>query len=88
MLTDEHYRAREMVLRLTNAAGHELPSIGLVPKFSRSRPPVPESGPPLGAHTRALVAEAVERAGLDYADLRERGILADSAARAHGQARV
>ena len=88
MLTDEHYRAREMVLRLTNAAGHELPSIGLVPKFSRSRPPVPEPGPPLGAHTHGLVADAVGRAGLDYADLRERGILADAAVRAHGQARV
>jgi hypothetical protein len=34
------------------------------------------------------VADAVGRAGLDYADLRERGILADAATRAHGQARV
>lgn len=81
MLTDEQYLARDMVLRLTNAAGHEVPSIGLVPKFSRSGPPVPEPGPPLGAHTRALLADAVERAGLDYDELRSRGVLADDPVR-------
>ncbi|HEX2895233.1 MAG TPA: CoA transferase [Marmoricola sp.] len=84
MLSDDHYRAREMVLELINAAGHRLPSIGLVPKFSRSRPRVPEPGPVLGRHTRGLLAGAVERAGLDYDELRDRGTLADVEEWVHG----
>ncbi|MEZ0579410.1 CaiB/BaiF CoA transferase family protein [Nocardioides sp. MH1] len=61
MLEDEHYRAREMVLHLTNAAGHLVPSAGIVPKFSRSRPDVPVPGPALGAHDD-LLASARRRA--------------------------
>ncbi|TIC86790.1 CoA transferase [Nocardioides sp. GY 10113] len=77
MLADPHYRAREMVLHLTNAAGHEVPSTGLVPKFSRSTPPVPRPGPPLGADTRDVLADAVARAGLDYAALLAAGTIAE-----------
>lgn len=79
MLADPHYRAREMVLRLTNAAGREVPSAGVVPKFSRSVPSVPQPGPPLGAHTRALLTDAARRGGLDVDVLLSRGVLADSA---------
>ncbi|GAA3805187.1 CoA transferase [Nocardioides panacisoli] len=77
MLEDEHYRARDMVLHLTNAAGLDVPSIGLVPKFSRSRPDVPRPGPRLGADTR-LLADAVRRAGLDYEALAVAGTLAEA----------
>lgn len=79
MLTDEHYAAREMVLELTNAAGHVLPSTGLVPKFSRSVPSVPSPGPTLGSATADRLRGAVERAGLDYDALRAAGVIQDDA---------
>ncbi|GAA4811575.1 CaiB/BaiF CoA transferase family protein [Nocardioides caeni] len=79
MLDDEHYRAREMILRLTNAAGHAVPSAGVVPKFSRSRPDVPTPGPPLGADTRAVLADAIAGAGLDYDALVAAGVIAEGA---------
>ncbi|HWJ80761.1 MAG TPA: CoA transferase [Nocardioides sp.] len=78
MLEDEHYRARDMVLELTNAAGLQVPSIGLVPKFSRTPPATPRPGPPLGSDT-SLVADAVHRAGLDYAALAAAGTIAEVA---------
>ncbi|HWI42957.1 MAG TPA: CoA transferase [Nocardioides sp.] len=78
MLTDEHYRARDMVLELTNAAGHQVPSTGLVPKFSRSLPDVPRPGPVLGADSH-LLADAVRRAGLDLDALVAAGLIAGRA---------
>ncbi|MCC5578131.1 CoA transferase [Microtetraspora sp. AC03309] len=57
MLADPHYAAREMVVRLTNAAGLEVPAAGVVPKFSRTPGSVPAPGPALGAHTRAALAD-------------------------------
>jgi formyl-CoA transferase len=51
ILDDPHYAAREMVVRVVNAAGRSLPAAGVVPKFSRTRPAPPVAGPPLGAHT-------------------------------------
>lgn len=77
MLTDEHYRARDMVLELTNAAGHRVPSTGLVPKFSRSLPDVPRPGPELGADSH-LLADAVRRAGLDLEALVAAGLVQGS----------
>lgn len=79
MLEDEHYRARDMILELTNAAGRQVPSAGVVPKFSRTRPAVPEPGPPLGADTRAVLAKAVADAGLDYDALVAAGVIAEEA---------
>lgn len=57
MLTDPHYAAREMVLRLVNRAGLEVPATGIVPKLSRTPGGVRRPGPPLGGDTRAALAE-------------------------------
>ena len=70
MLADPHYAAREMVVRLVNAAGRSLPAVGVVPKFSRTRPGVPVAGPRLGEHTDEILqtlagATAAELAALD-----------------------
>lgn len=82
MLDDEHYRARDMILHLTNAAGHAVPSAGVVPKFSRSRPDVPTPGPTLGADTRDVLARAVKEAGLDYDALVASGVISEEGATA------
>lgn len=79
MLEDEHYRARDMILELTNAAGHLVPSAGVVPKFGRSAPAVPRPGPTLGSDTRAVLARAVADAGLDYDALVAAGVIAEEA---------
>jgi len=51
MLADDHYAARDMVLRRTNRDGIEVPMTGIVPKFSRTPGDVGSAGPALGEHT-------------------------------------
>jgi formyl-CoA transferase/succinyl-CoA--D-citramalate CoA-transferase len=55
MLADPHYAARDMIVRVVNAAGRSLPAAGVVPKFSRSRPDAPVAGPPLGRDTDEIL---------------------------------
>ncbi len=54
MLADEHYAAREMVLRATARAGFDLPMAGVVPRFSRTPGTVRDVGPALGEHDRSV----------------------------------
>lgn len=51
MLRDDHYAAREMVLRRANRDGADVPMTGIVPKFSRTPGDVLTTGPLLGEHT-------------------------------------
>ena len=51
MLDDPHYLAREMVQRITSRQGIELPTLGVVPKFSRTPGSISDVGPALGEHT-------------------------------------
>ncbi|MEO6654003.1 MAG: CoA transferase [Ilumatobacteraceae bacterium] len=57
MLADDHYAARDMIVRATARAGFELPMTGVVPRFSRTPGTIRDVGPDLGEHT-----EAIERA--------------------------
>jgi formyl-CoA transferase len=58
MLSDPHYLAREMVLRLTSRTGLEIPMAGIVPRFSRTPGRVRDVGPDLGEHTDEVLGEA------------------------------
>ena len=51
MVDDPHYLAREMVQRITSRQGIELPTLGVVPKFSRTPGSISDAGPLLGEHT-------------------------------------
>lgn len=62
MLADEHFAARDMVLRRTSRAGFEVPMTGVVPRFSRTPGSVRDVGPALGEHTDALRAEVTTAA--------------------------
>ena len=62
MLTDPQYAARDMVVRLANRFGVEVPAAGVVPKFSRTSPATPVAGPRHGAHTREVLTSL---AGVD-----------------------
>ena len=78
MLSDEHYAARDMVLRRTNRDGLDVPMTGIVPKFSRTPGDVAAAGPALGEHTEEVVRGI---AGIDSATfdgLLAAGILATS----------
>ena len=57
MVSDPHYLAREMVLRVTARAGFDLPITGIVPKFSRTPGTVRDVGPTLGEHTDEVAHE-------------------------------
>ena len=57
MLRDEHYAAREMVLRATARAGFDLPMTGIVPRFSRTPGGVADVGPTLGEHDAEVRTE-------------------------------
>jgi len=62
MLTDPQYAARDMVVRLANRFGVEVPAAGVVPKFSRTRAATPVPGPVHGEHTRDVLTSL---AGVD-----------------------
>ncbi len=49
MLDDPHYLARGMIHRLTSAEGVTLPTLGVVPRLSRTPGSIRRPGPPLGA---------------------------------------
>jgi crotonobetainyl-CoA:carnitine CoA-transferase CaiB-like acyl-CoA transferase len=69
MVTDPHYLAREMVLRVTSRAGFDLPITGIVPKFSRTPGTVRDVGPRLGEHTDEVAAEITAEIAAEVADL-------------------
>jgi formyl-CoA transferase/succinyl-CoA--D-citramalate CoA-transferase len=62
MLHDEHYAAREMVVRRSNRDGVVVPMTGVVPKFSRTPGDVGSVGPALGQHTEQILRSV---AGID-----------------------
>ena len=51
MVDDPHYLAREMVRQITSRQGIDLPTLGVVPKFSRTPGSISDVGPLLGEHT-------------------------------------
>lgn len=75
MLIDEHYAARQMVLRPTDDAA---PMLGVVPKFSRTPGRVRSVGPPLGKDTRDVLVELAGVADDRWSDLVARGLAADA----------
>jgi succinyl-CoA---D-citramalate CoA-transferase len=75
MLTDPHYLAREMVLRLTSTQGWEVPMTGVVPRFTGTPGRVRHAGPALGQHTREVLADVAGLSGAEIADLDEQGLL-------------
>lgn len=60
MLADEHYRARDMVLRATTREGVDVPMTGVVPRFMRTPGGVADVGPALGEHTATVAVETQE----------------------------
>ncbi|MFA5565944.1 MAG: CoA transferase [Acidimicrobiia bacterium] len=76
MLADPQYAAREMVLRLTNSTGIQVPAAGIVPKFSRTPGQVEHSGPALGAHTHDVLVGLAKLSSRELHDLINQGIVA------------
>jgi crotonobetainyl-CoA:carnitine CoA-transferase CaiB-like acyl-CoA transferase len=54
MLTNSRACSGDLAVRRTTPQGWEVPMSGVVPKFSRTPGAVQETGPALGAHTRAV----------------------------------
>lgn len=75
MLTDPHYAAREMVIRVPSNTGVSVPGAGIVPKFSRTPGRVRAGGPPLGAHTRDTLADLAGVGPEEWARLATAGVV-------------
>ncbi len=54
VLDDPHYLARGMIQNLLSHEGVSMPTLGVVPKFSRTPGSIRSAGPALGEHTDAL----------------------------------
>jgi formyl-CoA transferase/succinyl-CoA--D-citramalate CoA-transferase len=76
MVTDPHYAARDMVLRLASYQGWTLPMTGVVPKFSATPGAVRTTGPPLGAHTEAVLTELADVSATELEELKASGVIA------------
>lgn len=74
-LTDPHYAARDMVIRLLNRSGQAVPAPGVVPKFSRSTPATPVAGRELGADTESVLHEVAGIEAAALAELRAAGVV-------------
>jgi formyl-CoA transferase len=77
MLDDEHYAAREMVLRPPTEDGAAGPMAGIVPKFSRTPGEVASVGPRLGQHTRAVLTGLGAVDAHTWEDLVAHGVVAE-----------
>jgi formyl-CoA transferase len=75
MVTDEHYRTREMVVRRTISSGASVPMSGVVPKFSRTPGGIDTTGPRLGEHTETVLSELAEIGDREYRELVAAGIV-------------
>jgi formyl-CoA transferase/succinyl-CoA--D-citramalate CoA-transferase len=62
MLADPHYAMRDMVIRMMNRNGLNIPMPGVVPKFGGTPARIRHPGPALGANTRDVLKDLV---GLD-----------------------
>ena len=70
VLDDPHYLARGMIRRLTSRTGLDLPTLGVVPRFSRTPGTISSPGPALGEHTeryRAATTGGADRGAADDA---------------------
>jgi crotonobetainyl-CoA:carnitine CoA-transferase CaiB-like acyl-CoA transferase len=76
MVSDPHYSAREMVLRLASYQGWKVPMTGVVPKFSATPGAVRTTGAPLGAHTREVLAELAGTSDEELEALQAKGVIA------------
>jgi formyl-CoA transferase len=74
---DQHFAAREMVLRLAAAGFDEpVPMSGVVPKLSRTPGRVASVGPELGQHTDAVLRDLAGVGDDELAALRSAGVIA------------
>lgn len=75
MLTDPHYLAREMVLRMTSYQGWDVPMTGVVPRFGDTPGSVRRAGPELGADTIDVLSGVAGLSEHEIQDLSAAGLL-------------
>ncbi|HVS69169.1 MAG TPA: CaiB/BaiF CoA-transferase family protein [Mycobacteriales bacterium] len=76
MVSDPHYAARDMVLRLASHQGWTVPMTGIVPKFSATPGSVRATGAPLGAHTEQVLRDVADVSTEELEELKASGVIA------------
>ena len=74
MLTDPHYLARDMVLRVTSMQGWEVPMAGIVPRFCDTPGSVHHAGPRLGEHTDQVLRDVARLTDTEIEAIRSAGL--------------
>lgn len=77
---EEHYRVRDMLLRLPHPMGGDVMMPGVTPKLSATPGEVRHAGPTLGADTRAVLHDLLGLENDEFERLAAKGVLGDSAA--------
>jgi formyl-CoA transferase/succinyl-CoA--D-citramalate CoA-transferase len=75
MLSDPHYLARQMVLRLRSTQGWDVPMTGVVPKFAATPGNVRHAGPALGSDTADVLRDVAGLTDAEIDELRAAGLL-------------
>ena len=75
MLNDEHYLARDMVVRKPNRFDVDIPMTGVVPKFERTPGSIDATGPLLGEHSEVVLRELVGLDAGEFDTLVARGVV-------------
>ena len=72
---DEHYLAREMLVRVQEEGCGDVPVPGVVPKLSETPGRISNLGPPLGNATYEVMRELLDLSAGQIAELRQRKII-------------
>ncbi len=75
MLADEHFAAREAIVRLTHPEFGEFPMQNVVPRLSMTPGKVKWTGPRLGEHTDEVLSDIVGLTAGDIDALRSSGVI-------------
>lgn len=75
IMTDKHYKARDMIKEVELDDGKKIATPGIVPKLSKTPGKIEWSGPKLGEHNGEIYKEFLDFSYNDFKKLKEEGVI-------------